>query len=133
MYDPNDNVGYISLSDTYIYIYTLFSSCFETVKGTHIKETQFGQVPAESTLQTALELQLNKTALDFIVTKMSEIQLNKQRAELDKNKSISALSTSTTSTPPATSMPSKGKAIWVICNGFRLYNQNKQQLLMEKN
>ena len=63
---------------------------------------------------------------------MSEIQLNKQRAELDNNKSISTLSTSTTSTPLATSMPSKGKALWVICNGFRLYNQNKQQLLNGK-
>ena len=53
---------------------------------------------------------------------MNEIHLTKQIILSDNNESTSALSTSTTS------MPSKGKVIWVTCNGFRLYHQNKQLL-----
>ena len=124
MYAPNDNIGYISLSNSYVC--TLFSSCFKDVKGTHIKETQFGQVSTESTLQTASELLLSNTALYFIQTKINEIHLTKKIILPDDNESTSALSTSTTS------MTSKGKVIRVTCNGFRLYHQNKQQLLNEK-
>ena len=118
VYRPNDNFSHISLSDSYVC--TLFPSCFEEITGTTITGTEIGKLPAGSVLHTARELLISEAALDFISIKIVEIQKNEE--------------TITISTDDCTST-SKGKGkpdIWVICNGYRLYNKNKQQILNGK-
>ena len=118
VYRPNENFSHISLSDSYVC--TLFASCFEEIKGTAITGTEIGKLPAGSVLHTARELLISEAAFDFISIKIVEIQKNEE--------------TITISTDESTSI-SKGKGkpdIWIICNGYRLYNKNKQQILNGK-
>ena len=120
VYTPNDNFSYISLSDSYVC--TLFPSCFEEIKGTDIKGTEIGKLPVGSALHTARELLISEAALDFIFIKVTEIQKNEETITISTDECTS-------------SSTSKGKGkpdIWVICNGYRLYNKNKQQLLNGK-
>ena len=113
VYTPNDDFSYISLTDSYVC--TLFLSCFEEIKGTDIKGTQIGKLPAGSTLYTAQELLISEEVLDFITVKMADIQ---EHETVSNDKSTSK---------------GKGKSdLWVICNGYRLYNKDKQQLLNGK-
>ena len=113
VYTPNDDFSYISLTDSYVC--TLFLSCFEEIKGTDIKGTQIGKLPAGSTLHTAQELLISEEVLDFITVKMADIQ---EHETVSNDKSTSK---------------GKGKSdLWVICNGYRLYNKDKQQLLNGK-
>ena len=116
VYTPNDDFNYISLVNTYVC--TLFPSCFEEIKGTDIKETQIGKLPAGSTLHTAQELLISEEVLDFITIKMAEIQEHEKVITISNDKSTSK---------------GNGKPdLWVICNGYRLYNKDKQQLLNGK-
>ena len=82
VYMPND-FNYISL-----YVFTLFPSCFEEIKGTDIKETQIGKLPAGSTLHTAQQLLISEE-LDFITIKMAEIQQHEKVITISNDKSTS--------------------------------------------
>ena len=94
---------------------TLFC-CFQEVKGTDIKGTQLGPLPSHSVLHTARDLLISKTVYDFI---------NKRVSELQQNKHIITIKESSNE-----SVTNNGRSdMWVSCNGYRLYNKNKQQLL----
>ena len=94
---------------------TLFFSCFQEVKGTDIKGIQLGPLPSLSVLHTARELLISKTVYDFINKRVSEQQ----------NKHVITIKESSSE-----SVTNNGRSdLWVSCNGYHLYNKNKQQLL----
>ena len=110
----NEDPNYVSLSDSYVC--TLLFSCFQDVKGTEIKGMQLGPLPLQSVLHTARELVISKTAYNFI---------NKIVSEPPQSKQII-----TTKESSSESITTKSRSdIWVTCNGYCLYNKNKQQLL----
>jgi len=118
VYAPTDNPGYISLCSSYVC--TLFCSCFEEVQGTNITGTQLGNLQPGSSLNTACEMLINERAFDCISTKIADLQLSETIVISDDN------------TPSTSKGKVKTNKIWVICNGYRLYHQNKQQLLSGK-
>ena len=111
---PNENPNYVSLSDSYVC--TLFFSCFQEVKGTEIKGMQLGPLPLQSVLHTARELVISKSAYNFINKIVSDPPQSKQIITIKENSSESITTKSRSD-------------MWVTCNGYRLYNKNKQQLL----
>jgi len=111
---PETNPGYVSLKDSYIC--TLYLGCFGGIKSTDVKKTEFGALPYHLNLHTAREFLVTKIAYDFVCQTLSVLQQS-TKAVIIKG-----------ATTETTTSKAKSDVVWVSCNGYRLFNRNKQQI-----